>query len=342
MRRDNASIPTSRSYIEMPRPVRSDGSCRSAEAPVVEPDPLLSIVVPTHDRPRRLADHLESMTRVRYPAERYELIVVDDGGPGSLDGVVAPFRASLPVTLIRQDHRGPGPARNAGVARARGRYLVFTADDCQPAVDWLTALERRLVAHADAMIGGTVDNGAPDDLCATTNHLLIDYLYRCHDRQVWKAPFFTPNNLALPADLFRRIGGFDESIGGTGEDRELCGRWLANGFAMVWATEVVVRHSHPQNVRAFWQQHVAYGRGSRQFYHRQLSRHGGPPPVGWLPEALSFYGNLVRYPLVRSSGYRGSLQAGLMVLSQIANVLGFVLEGVRLRSQTRAVAGRPR
>ncbi len=307
-----------------------------------EPEPLLSVVVPTRGRPRQLLDHLESMTRLRYPAERYELIVVDDGSPGALDGVVDPFRASLPLTLIRRDPLGPGSARNAGAARARGRYIVFTADDCQPAVDWLARLERRFLAHADTMIGGTVDNGAPDDLCATTNHLLIDYLYRCHDQRVWKAPFFTPNNLGLPSELFRRIGGFDESIGATGEDRELCGRWLASGFAMVWAAEVVVRHVHPQSVRAFWQQHVAYGRGSRRFYHRRLRREDAAPEAGWLPETLSFYWNLVRYPLVRSPGYRGSVQTGLMALAQIANVLGFMLEGVRLRSQAPAVVDGPR
>jgi len=342
MRRDDASISTSRRYIQLLRRARSQGSRGSAETAVGEPEPLLSVIVPTRGRPRQLVEHLESMTRLRYPVERYELIVVDDGGPRSLDGVVAPFRASLPLTLIRQDPLGPGAARNAGAARARGRYLVFTADDCQPAVDWLAALERRFGACSDTMIGGTVDNGTPDDLCATTNYLLIDYLYRCHDRQTWKMPFFTPNNLALPCDLFRRIGGFDESIGATGEDRELCGRWLASGFAMVWAADVVVRHVHPQNVRTFWQQHVAYGRGSRRFYHRRPPRQGEPPGAGWLPEGPAFYWKLLRYPLARSPGYRGSVQAGLMVLSQIANTLGFVLEGVRLRTETRAVAGRTR
>lgn len=307
-----------------------------------EPGPVLSVVVPTRGRPRQLVGLLESMTRLRYPAKRYELIVVDDGGPGALDGVVDPFRATLPLTLMRRDPLGPSSARNAGAARARGRYLVFTADDCQPAVDWLAALERRLVAHADTMIGGTVANGTPNDLCATTNYLLIDYLYRCHDRRIWRAPFFTPNNLALRSELFWRIGGFDESIGTTGEDRELCGRWLASGFAMVWAPEVVVQHVHPQSVSAFWRQHVAYGRGSRRFYDRRLRRQDAAPQAGWLPEGFSFYWNLVRYPLVRSPGYRGSVQTGLMVLAQIANVLGFVVEGGRLRAQAPGVVDGPR
>ena len=309
---------------------------------MAEHPPLLSVVVPTRARPRQLAESLGAMTRLRYPRERYELIVVDDGSPEPLDAVVASFHGSLPLTLLKRAHGGPGSARNAGAEQARGRYLVFTADDCQPDAHWLAALERRLLAQQDAMIGGSVANGAPDDLCATTNHLLIDYLYRCQDRRVWNAPFFTPNNLAMPIELFRRVGGFDASMGATGEDRELCGRWLASGLAMVWAPEAVVRHVHPQSIRGFWQQHVSYGRGSRRFYQRRTREHGVRRPMVWMPESGAFYWDLVRYPLVRSSGYRGWLHAGLMVLAQLANGVGFALEGLRPESRARARADQPR
>jgi glycosyltransferase involved in cell wall biosynthesis len=270
------------------------------------------------------------MTRLEYAAGRWELIVVDDGGPHALDGIVDPFRAALPVTLIHREHAGPGAARNAGAARARGRYVLFTADDCRPATDWLMAIERRLLAHPDAMIGGSVANGTPENFCATTTHLLIDYLYRCHDRRVWNAPFFTPNNLAMPIALFHRIGGFDESMGGTGEDREICGRWLASGLPMVWAPEALVHHVHPQSLAGFWRQHVSYGRGSRRFYDRRPGT-GDVRPTGWMPESPAFYWNLVCHPLGRAPRLRAPLHSALIVVSQVANALGFVLEGRRAR-----------
>lgn len=296
-------------------------------SPAPEPPPFLSVVVPTHGRPGQLVVLLRAMVQQTYPADHYELIVVDDGGPeGGLEAVAGPFRTSLPLTLLRQDKGGPGAARNTGAARARGRCLVFTADDCQPAPDWLAALDRRLRVNPGTMVGGRVVNGLPDDMFATTTSLLIDYLDRCRDSQTTDAPFYTPNNLAVPADMFHRVGGFDASMGATGEDRDFCDRWLAAGLAMTSADEVVVRHVHRQTLRGFWHQHVAYGRGSRKFYRQREVRAYSGQPRRLTPERMSFYWRLVLHPLSRHRGYRGWLQAGLMAVSQVANLVGFVLE----------------
>jgi len=270
------------------------------------------------------------------PAGRFELIVVDDGGAeGALDKIAGPFSVSLPLTLMRQDPLGPGAARNAAAARARGRYLVFTADDCQPGADWLAAIERRLVTNPGAMVGGRVVNGLPEDPFATSTALLIDYLDRCRDSQAMDAPFFTPNNLAVPADQFHGINGFDASMGAAGEDRDFCDRWIAEGLPMVTAPEVIVRHTHPHDLLSFWRQHVAYGRGSRRFYRRRAARGVTRAPARVTPEPLRFYVNLVRYPFATSSGVRAWLQAGLMVVAQTANLVGFVLERDRATSADR-------
>lgn len=264
------------------------------------------------------------------PADHFEVIVVDDGGAeGALDEVARPFTAALPLMLMRQDALGPGAARNAGAATARGRYLVFTGDDCRPAADWLATIQRRLVTNPGALVGGRVVNALPEDPFATSSALLIDYLDRCRDSQATEAPFFTPNNLAVPRDLFLGVHGFDASMGATGEDRDFCDRWLARGFPMVTAPEVVVRHAHPHDLVSFWRQHMAYGRGSRRFYRARATRGVSRPAVRPTPEPLSFYINLVRYPFSRFSGSRAWLQSGLLVLAQVANLVGFVVEGRR-------------
>jgi len=293
------------------------------------PSPLLSVIVPTRQREHLLPGLLQSLAAQTVPADRFELIIVDDGGAeGALDKVAGPFRTSFPVILMRQDPRGPGAARNAGATRARGRSLIFTADDCRPDADWLAAIERRLVTNPGALVGGRVVNGLPGDPFATSSALLIDYLDRCRDSQATETPFFTPNNLAVPTDLFLRLHGFDVSMGATGEDRDFCDRWLATGLPMVTAPEVVVRHLHPHDLVSFWRQHVSYGRGSRRFYRAREGR-GARTPARVTPEPLTFYVNLVRYPFSRCSGARAWLQSGLMVLAQAANLVGFVAEGRR-------------
>jgi glycosyltransferase involved in cell wall biosynthesis len=81
--------------------------------------PSFSIVIPSYRRPRQLAECLRALSRLEYPRDRFEVIVVDDGGDAPLDEVVAPFGSNLSLTLIRQPNAGPAAARNLGRS-ARG------------------------------------------------------------------------------------------------------------------------------------------------------------------------------------------------------------------------------
>lgn len=92
-------------------------------------DPLVSVVMPTHNRLRYLPEAVESVLAQRDP--RWELSIVDDG---STDGTAEYLRA-----LERRDRRvsavfhsrcaNPAVLRNAGIARARGDYVAFLDSD---------------------------------------------------------------------------------------------------------------------------------------------------------------------------------------------------------------------
>ena len=197
--------------------------------------PFFSVIVPTYRRPQQLATCLASLAKLEYPGDRFEVIVVDDGGGGALDAVVATVRDALPVTLLRQPHVGPSGARNAGAVKAKGDYLVFTADDCMPAVNWLSTLAVRAVAEPDSAVGGAIINALSDNHYSTATHLLIEYLYSYYNALPGAAQFFTPNNLAVPTDRYHAIGGFNESfVRATGEDREFCDRWTRHGYRMLY------------------------------------------------------------------------------------------------------------
>jgi glycosyltransferase involved in cell wall biosynthesis len=98
-------------------------------------EPVFTIVIPTYGRPKQLKECLDSMSELSYPADGFEVIVVDDGSKTSLDEIVGAFRKKINVKLIRQDHAGPATARNRGGNESAGRYLAFTDDDCKPVKD---------------------------------------------------------------------------------------------------------------------------------------------------------------------------------------------------------------
>ena len=157
-----------------------------------------SIVVPSRDRPRRLRSCLDAVSRIAFPRERFETIVVDDGGRESLapEGWEAAARAEAQV--VRQPPAGPGAARNRGAAEARGEVLVFLDDDCAPVPDWLAALDRALAANPGAGVGGRTVNALPRNPWSTASQTLIDYLYQYYNTGVRPHPMFTTSNLALP------------------------------------------------------------------------------------------------------------------------------------------------
>lgn len=290
--------------------------------------PFFSIVVPTYDRPAALRACLGALAQMRYPRDRFEVIVVDDGSPTSLESVVAPFRDRLDVTLHRQANAGPAAARNTGAQQARGPLLAFTDDDCRPAPGWLRALAAQFEQAPQALVGGRTVNALPDNPFSTASQLLIHYLYGYYNRRSGQARFFASNNIAVPAQRFQELGGFDTTFPlAAGEDRELCDCWRHHDYPMRYAPEATVRHAHPMTLRSFWRQHFNYGRGASHFYEAR-SRRG---QLFLTPEPLSFYSGLLRYPLSRRSGASGARLCVLMGISQVANAAGFFWERLRSR-----------
>ena len=281
--------------------------------------PFISIIIPTYERPERLAVCLQSLMSLDYPRGRFEVIVVDDGSRKPPETVVARFHERFDVMLLTQTHAGPATARNTGAAQAKGEVLAFTDDDCEPAADWLQTLAQRFTETPNFAIGGRVLNGLPDNPFSSASQLLIDYLYKYYNCGPHRARFFASNNLALPADLFRAIEGFDTNFPcAAGEDRELCDRWRHHGYGMIYAPEVVVRHSHFLRYQSFCKQHFNYGRAA--LYFHQVRARRGQRRIKLEP--LRFYLYLLRYPFLHLQPRQSILVAMLLLLSQVGNAAG--------------------
>jgi cellulose synthase/poly-beta-1,6-N-acetylglucosamine synthase-like glycosyltransferase len=285
--------------------------------------PFISIVIPTYNRQEQLAICLRACSRLDYPRDRFEVIVVDDGGTMPVDEVVNRFHALLTLKLLRQDNAGPATARNRGATEATGEFLAFTDDDCAPASNWLEALAAQFVASPDCAVGGQTRNALTHNLYSTASQLLISYLFSYYNAVPHEARFFPSSNLAFPAKRFRAIGGFDVTYPrAAGEDRELCDRWLHHGYRMVYAAQAAVYHAHDLTFWTFLRQHFNYGRGALSF-HQVLARRGQRPVK---VEPPVFYFNMLRYPFVSEQGFNALILMLLLVVTQVANTAGFFWE----------------
>ncbi len=288
--------------------------------------PFFSIIVPTFNRPSPLTHCLQSLERLDYPRDRFEVIVVDDGSESPAKVVVSPFSNRLNVTLIAQTHSGPAIARNEGATHAKGDLLAFTDDDCTPAAEWLKALAVRFNETPDNMIGGRTLNLFLHNPFSTASDLLIRYLYTYYNANPDQARFFASNNLTLSKVAFHQIGGFEKVFPRAGaEDREFCERWLRHGFRMAYAPEALIYHAHRLTLHSFFRQQFNYGRGAFQFHQLRARRRLDHFRL----EPLSFYVNMLRYPLAEIRGRKRYWMLALIALSQGTNAAGLLWETVR-------------
>jgi len=96
--------------------------------PPVVPPPTVSVIVAVHDVAGQVAQAIASLRAQTLPD--FEALVVDDGSTdGSGPAAAAAMAGDPRFRLIRQDNRGLGAARNAGLALARGRWLAFLDGD---------------------------------------------------------------------------------------------------------------------------------------------------------------------------------------------------------------------
>lgn len=128
-------------------------SCLHANA-VCAPEHDLTVIVPAYNAEKYLADCLDSVLEQR-TRHSVRVVVVDDGSTDRTPRLLETYSRRPDVTVITQRNGGLSAARNAALARLRGRYVMFLdADDrlLPGAVDAL--MDKALALDADIVEGG--------------------------------------------------------------------------------------------------------------------------------------------------------------------------------------------
>ena len=286
------------------------------------PQMRLSVIIPTFNRPERLARCLSSLAGQRADPSLWEVVVVNDGGL-DVSGTVQSVDAGFPIFLVNQENKGPASARNLGVERSRGSLLAFLDDDCMAEPDWVS------MAMASAcpgeLIGGKVTNLLSDNVFSETSQTLIDFLYESFEGT--SDMFFTTNNMCMHSEDFHRLGGFDTSFTtSAGEDREFCVRASHSGLRLRLVPGLRIGHVHELRLGSFLALHFKYGRAAST-YRVSLGRNriggGGRPRMG-------FYMSMLLHPY-RKGLSRPLAQSALLAASQTCTATGFLYERIVTR-----------
>jgi glycosyltransferase involved in cell wall biosynthesis len=112
--------------------------------------PLVSVIIPAFNAAEYIRQTVNSVLAQTYQA--LEVIVVDDGSSDTTSAIVEEFQArDARIQLVQQSNAGVGAARNAGICRARGKYIApLDADDL-----WVPEKLEKQVARMEQCGNGT-------------------------------------------------------------------------------------------------------------------------------------------------------------------------------------------
>ena len=171
-------------------------------------------------------------------------------------------------------------------------------------------------------------------LYSSASQKIGEFLHQHFNRDSENGRFFPSSNIAVAADSFRQVGGFDAAFHrSASEDRDFCDRWLRLGWRLVTAQDAVVSHNREMSFRGYWKQHYSYGRGAFTYATARRVRNGGPVPFeGW-----RFHAGMISAPLRERVTPRSLYLSILIVVSQIAVVAGHFTEARARKRKTVAL-----
>lgn len=248
--------------------------------------PRVSVVIAAWNGERFLADALHSV--IAQDWRPLQVIVCDDGSTDRTPEILREFGGA--VEVVRQEQRGVAAARNQAAARATGDFLAFIDQDdlwepdkTSRQMAALAAAPEAAFAYSDAWIidaGGAVSGRRSDWLPCRGGDLFLELVRRN------LVPIET---LLMPAEVFRRLGGFDESLAFL-EDWDLVLRAAAGGPAAYVPAPLARYRIHDANLSrrrepmlAEWSTYALrtidrypdLGEADRAFLRRESARRSG-------------------------------------------------------------------
>jgi glycosyltransferase involved in cell wall biosynthesis len=291
--------------------------------------PFVSVVIPMRNESAGIADLLASVQAQDYPAERFEILVVDGDSSDDSASVVQRIAARDPrVRLLHNPKRIVPSALNIAIRAARGEIIARVDGHTTLATDYLRIGVETLTRTGADNVGGRMDaigggwfGDAVADATASPAGVGSYFHFGTEEREV-----DTVYLGMWPRRVFERVGLFDEELVRNQDDefnyrtRKLNGRIVLN-------PAMRSSYQNRQDVAHLLRQYFQYGEWKVRILQKhpaQMSwRHFVPPafvagmallailapawrPAAWaLRGAGSLYVLLVLVAALRQSAARG-------------------------------------
>ena len=213
-----------------------------------------SVIIPVYNRPDEADELLASLCRQE--VKDFEVVVVEDGSAIPCKDVVEKYADSLDIKYFQKPNGGPGPARNYGVERAQGEYILILDSDCIIPPDYLSAVEKELTERpCDAFGGPDAAHDSFTPVQKAISYSMTSFFTTGGIRGgKQKMDKFYPRsfNMGMRRTVYNQLGGFARMR--FGEDIDFSYRIVEAGYSCRLFPEAWVWHKRRTDFRKFFRQ----------------------------------------------------------------------------------------
>ncbi len=220
--------------------------------------PKFSIIIPVYNRIEEVDDLLKSLAAQK--CKDFEVIIVEDGSTNPCREIVSNYSDKVDIKYYFKKNEGRSIARNYGMERSAGDYLIFFDSDCVIPPDYFAVLTQYLEKSPVDCFGGP--DAAHESFSNTQkaiNYSMTSFLttggIRGGKVQLEK---FTPRtfNMGFSRRVYDEVGGFREMFS---EDIDMSTRIRKAGFSIVLIRAAYVYHKRRLNMKLFARQVYVFG-----------------------------------------------------------------------------------
>jgi glycosyltransferase involved in cell wall biosynthesis len=226
----------------------------------------ISVIIPALNEEKMIGRCLESLTRLAFARDRFEVLVVDNGSRDNTLAIVESFTDRLYLKVLQQAGVRISALRNLGARTASGDILAFLDADCLAPAEWLDRIFALAPADGAGVLGAHYLLPEDSSWVGRTWHR---YQEAPKSGEVSHVP---AGDLIMRREDFLKLGGFDESIQ-TNEDYELCDRARKAGMNVRAFPQIGVVHlGTAQSLRVFFRKQAWHGTHVIKVFLRDVFR----------------------------------------------------------------------
>lgn len=200
---------------------------------------FVSVIIPVLNDLIGLRQTLTALNNQTYPANLYEVIVVDNGSTEDISPIVEKFPQAK---LTHESQPGSYIARNKGISIARGEILAFTDSDCIPESDWIAQGVEQLRSVTNCgLVAGKINFHYQKPQQPTVVELYDSTTFLNQKKYVEQLHYAATANMFTTKAVMQEVGNFNSDLK-SGGDKEWGQRVYHRGYSLVYGADVCISH----------------------------------------------------------------------------------------------------